>query len=147
LPSGARLSLSAGASGSDLNGVATLDGQSFVTGLGSETQGAALVNFSASMVVPPLTTAHVSVSSPFNFFGSLLPPFGGTGSPESIALIGRGTVRVDLARIAGPFGPVWNYQRAIYRFEDGAAVPEPATGLLVGSGLAAEMVRRRSPAA
>jgi hypothetical protein len=138
---GDRVSLSAGSSGSDLGALVTLDGQTFGTGLGSETQGSALVQFTGSFLVPSFTGVEaVSVLSPFSFFGTVTPP----GGSSVVQLVGRGTARVDLARLVTPeFGQTWDFQRAVYEFQTPAVIPEPATLVLVGSGIAGCLIRRK----
>jgi hypothetical protein len=138
---GDRISLSAGSSGSDLSALVTLDGQTFNTGMVSDVVGEASVAFTGSFLVPSFTGVEaVSVFSPFSFFGSVVPP----GFGPTVQLVGRGAARVDLARVVTPeFGQTWDFQRAVYEFQTPAVVPEPATLVLVGSGIAGCLIRRR----
>jgi len=138
---GDRVSLNVGSSDSDLPAQVTLDGQTFSTGMLSETQGAALVQFTGSFLAPSFTGVEaVSVFSPFSFFGTVTPP----GGSSVVQLVGRGTARVDLARVVTPeFGQTWDFQRAVYEFQTPAVIPEPATLVLVGSGIAGCLIRRR----
>jgi PEP-CTERM motif len=87
--------------------------------------------------------AFASVFAPFSFSGSVVPPgFAGGPFPR---LVGRGTVRVDLAWVRPPDGEGdgWDFQHALYEFQTPAAVPEPGTFVLVGSGIAGYLIRRR----
>jgi hypothetical protein len=140
---GGRISLEVGSSGSDLRGVATLDGRAFPIGLGEGEDGSAFVHFfDASFLVPSFNgTEHVSVFSPFSFVGAVAPPRL-TGGP-SVQLVGRGTVRVDLAWASSPVSEGWDFQHARYEFQAPAPVPEPATLVLVGSGIVGCLIRRR----
>lgn len=119
----------------------TLDGNTFTTGLGSDTQGSALINFVASFIAPPFTDDHVTVRTPFTFEGVVTPPF--LISNEAVALTGRGTLHVNLALVNTTAGPRWNWQTATYDFQSPDAVPEPGTLLLLGSGLAGCLARHR----
>lgn len=120
----------------------SIDGQTFqihpITGLLS-----AGGDVSASVVVPPFSSEPVSVFAPFTFTARIAgidePPF-------PLNLVGQGTVEVTflLNTLVMPI-PVWETQRAVFRFEssDVAPIPEPATLILVGSGIAGCLMRRR----
>src|SRR4029450_8702701 len=110
---GERISLNAGSSGSDLNGVVTLDGQTFEIGIGTDVQGSALIQFNSSFVVPDFTADLVTVFTPFTFFGNVVPPLGLVATP----LVGSGTVRLDLAQVNTTAGPRWTFQQARYDFQ------------------------------
>jgi PEP-CTERM motif len=139
---GGRLLLAAGASGSDFGAFVTIDGHTFATGMQSEDMGEAVVDFRGTMVAPAFTADHVSVFSPFAFFGGVAFPLSISPS-KSVGLVGRGTARIDLALVNSADGPHWNFQRATYEFQAPDAVPEPTTLLLVGSGVAGCLMRRR----
>jgi hypothetical protein len=128
--------------GSDLGGQATLDGQSFPTGLGSATQGVASINFETTFVVPAFTgTTNISVFTPFDFTGFIKLPESSNAPAEPLA--GNGTARFDLQWVTRETAPGWDFQRARYSFDETAPVPEPGTMILVGSGIAACVARRR----
>jgi hypothetical protein len=138
---GDRIPASTGAVGSDLPAVVTVDGLTFTTGIGSDVQGSALIDFAASFVAPPFTSDHATARAPFTFFGGVAFPE--MLSRETVTLVGRGTLSVDLALVNSTAGPRWNWQRASYDFQSPDAVPEPATLVLVGSGIAGCLMRRR----
>ena len=120
-----------------LPGQFSIDGQTFqihpITGLlGSE--GAVFAS-----VVAPAFDETASVSGPFTFRARIAgidePPF-------PLELVGRGTVQVDF--LMNTVIPVWEPQRGVFQFEssDVAPIPEPATLILVGSGIAGCLMRR-----
>jgi hypothetical protein len=89
-----------------------------------------------------------TVTAPFTMTGVLFPPFGGSG--RSNTLVGSGVATLQL--FGDPIGdPVaaWAFLSGEYRFTgatDPGPVPEPATILLCGSGLALAVLRRRRKA-
>jgi hypothetical protein len=103
------------------------------------------LNFEAGTVtVPPLPDGDfeqpVSLVAPFTMDGRLTGfRSGGTIPLFEIDVVGRGTA--DLRLLAGDDG--WRFSDLFYRFEDPAAVPEPMSLVLVGSGLAAMLASRR----
>jgi len=94
-----------------------------------------------SVIVPDLADRAV-LSAPFTASGFLAAydNIARTGAPLfSTALSGRGTASVTfIPRIEGIDADSISYQ-----FNDSAPIPEPATLLLVGSGLSAMYLRRR----
>lgn len=143
---GQRISLNAGWSGSDFGATVSLDGRTFGTGLGGfPDQGSALVDFQSSFVVPVFDgMRRVTITAPFTFTGGVAPPVPGRPIYPGATLVGQGTVRADLSWGPSLEGPSsWTAERALYTFEAPATVPEPATLVLVGSGLVTCVIRRR----
>lgn len=140
---GGTLSVGAFMDGGFFGGTATLDGVTYTHLSGIDDPSPAW-EFEGSGLIPGFddvtsTTLHVPFLMSGNFFRL---------APDSpVPMFGRGTALVSL--IKGPategLPPGWRVDRVQYDFESGAPVPEPATMLLVGSGLAAVVrLRQRS---
>lgn len=139
--SGATIPLYAYWLGNDLPGTAVLEGQTFPhLGSASVTQGAA-VQFFGQAVAPSLEVgSSATVSAPFTFQGLLIRPT--DAGPYSAVvvddLVGAGTATLWLEK--GYEGTSWRVMSSRYEF---VPTPEPATFVLVGSGLALAFARRR----
>jgi len=89
-------------------------------------------------------------TAPFTASGTIAPPFFPGGLTNTLS--GSGMMTITLA--GGPTGVAqpseWSFRRAEYRFSASsggpAPVPEPASFLLVGSGISALVLKRRSRA-
>lgn len=141
---GTTIGLYAYADGLDVRGDVTYLGESF--GVGSASQrfnGNMIVEFTGEAVLPPLVGPTAEVTAPFLFEGSIFPPTTSTLSPGT--LTGGGLATLTLRAQSVPsIGPGWTFQRLEYLFiEDPSVVPEPASMLLVGSGLAVLLKLRR----
>jgi hypothetical protein len=106
--------------------------------------GSTTIRAGSVIVVPDLADRGV-LSAPFTASGFLAAydNIARTGAPLfSTALSGRGTASVTFRNLHLP-GIGIDADSISYQFDDSAPVPEPATLLLVGSGLSAMYLRRR----
>jgi hypothetical protein len=143
---GDSLSIRASWSDHDLPGVGSFDGVSFPLGMGSTVEGSALVDFNGPMWIAPAFTGTLTttVVVPISFSGLIRPPTPEGQNPIFTPLTGAGLATLTLSWNAPSEG--WLLSRARYELmADEAPVPEPATFLLAGSGLAL-LWRRRRPA-
>ncbi len=140
---GAVVSLLARWQDHDFGGEATLRGQTFEIGMQGSQTGTAAVDFSGFVTMPSFDgTERVSVSAPFVFKGTLLTPFDEAGNYATVFLTGSGTATLNMLWNTTA-GGAWQLESALYQFSATDPVPEPATLLLVGSGVAALAARRR----
>ena len=116
---------------------ATLDGTFYDEVNTLNAEAFAGIGFSSTHVLPSLSSTAV-LTTPFTMEGSFSHP----GGVE--ALFGSGIVNTRWISAApvGSAAPAWNLASARYEFS-GAAVPEPGTLLLVGTGAAAAALSRR----
>lgn len=130
-------------SGNDLTGDLTFEGQTYndLGGLNSFTQ--ARVEFTGSFVAPPLAPT-ATVTAPFSLASSsfTIPNAAGTDSILHM-LLGHGTATIQLSQGFGD-DPAWVVDSVRYDFSAADPVPEPATMLLVGLGIAGAARRLRA---
>ena len=131
-------------SGSDISGTVTVNGVNFPADVINQLG----LNFSSfSFTIPPelLSADAFRITAPFSFTGLFASP----SLSEVLDLTGQGTVTVFLSRRTVGLFPGIYLDQAIYTFGptvDGVtveAVPEPATMVLLLSGLAGTALRFR----
>ena len=139
------ISLDAFVSTVDGRGTVTFAGVRYTVGATVLSPGNAAVSLQprgGPVVLPPLSP-RASLSVPFELGPGSFLERGGPGE-ITVPLIGSGTATLDV--IANQFDePIWELSSLRYDF---APTPEPATVLLVGTGmfaLAARRYRRRRP--
>ena len=145
----AQLSIDIGAFGT-VYGDVTYGTESYVTGSGtgnSPDQGGLAMQIAGSVALPALLPAPgevVTITTPFTMTGSLLPPeMPGGGRSNLLTGSGMADVRLFVDPVEGL--PLWSFHSAEYRFLSSGSpnpVPEPASMLLLGSGLATLILRR-----
>lgn len=133
-----------------VHGDVTYGSESYVTGSGtsnSPDQGLLSIEIVGALslsALPPAPGEVVTITAPFTMTGSLLAPEL-PGGGRSNQLLGSGMADVRLFGDPVDGVPLWSFHSAEYRFltsESPNPVPEPASMLLLGSGLTALAVRR-----
>lgn len=141
--SGVTIPLDAYWSGNDLPGTAVLDGKTYPR-LGSlSLPQSAVVQFFGEATAPALEVgSSASVTAPFTFHGLFIQPTDATPYSSVVYhdLIGAGTATLWLEK--GYQGTSWRVMSSRYEFAP-LPTPEPATLVLVGSGLVIAFARRR----
>jgi hypothetical protein len=104
--------------------------------LGESYHASGVINVStSSIVVGPLLTL------PFTLSGSIHgDSLSGPGTVD-LDIIGGGTVTAMFEQVSLPDAPLWEFRSITYEI---APVAEPATWMLLGSGLLGVVARRRS---
>ena len=119
------------------NGSLTLNGVTYPVTESLDSPATLYMELMGSFVVPPFNGTSAFVTVPFTMRSNVLVELAPLAS-----LRGAGTATIFF----GPGGgdePIWSTTGVRYDFTDPAAVPEPATLLMVGGGLAAAAFARR----
>jgi PEP-CTERM motif len=133
LPPGTAVTLQIGAVGLDLPGTATLDGTTYTDVGGASSDSSARLRFSTTVLLPAVVDAPATIIAPFALDFILF--VGGTG--QGTPFFGTGTARIFLDQNLGLGVPSWGVTGIRADVSNSPApVPEPATLLLLGGGLA-----------
>jgi hypothetical protein len=125
-------------------GSASIGGETFPIDIGTDITGSLNVLFDGNLIVPAFTGDLTgSASAAFVFDGLLFfPEDPCCRSPLELA--GSGIATLQFAWAAHPEGvTAWNLQNMRYEFSEAAPVPEPTTLVLVSTGVAGLILRRR----
>ena len=139
--------LSWSSTGTGLSGIVTVNGVNY----SADVINQLALNFNApTFTIPPelLSASAFKITAPFTFTGGFASP----SLPDVLSLTGQGTVTVFLSRRTVGNSPGLYLDEATYVFGpqvEGVtveAVPEPATMLLLATGLAGAALRSRKRA-
>jgi hypothetical protein len=141
---GSTLQLGGSAGSSDVLGTVTIGAESFRASTGEQGTGSLFLDFDGSGVLPTVVEPVGLVSAPFSLAGHWsFPVIPGQEFRPGFNFSGSGTVTAFLAQSIIESPPGWRITSLEYRFaSDTEPIPEPATLLLMATGLAV-VARRR----
>lgn len=128
---GSSLGLTATWLGNDVTGPATLDGAAYSAVGSLSSPSSMVVQFMGTAVLPPLSST-ATVTSPFTFEGSFFHPLDGAMVNEPLTGAGMATLLFSPSATGA-----WHLDSARYDFTTPSPTPEPASLLLMGSGMLA----------
>ena len=121
------------------NAVATLDGNTYTVGTGIDDPEFVTLELFGTVSLPALSDSRTMITAPFTATGAFFAP--ALNAPVPIR--GRGIATLRLKPFPSNGSPeTWEIDRLV-RYEFSDPVPEPATVMLVASGLAAIVGARK----